>query len=79
MAGRSESEIFLAHVTCRVLNETERAVRITTDEGSNRKSASWTKNSIWLPKSQITIDPADKPGYSNITMPEWLAIRSGLV
>ena len=34
--------------------------------------------SVWLPRSQIEIAPADN-GLVEVTMPEWLAQQKGLI
>lgn len=60
---------YLTQITVEVVRETELAVLVTEttpEEGE------------WLPKSQITMTPADKAGFTNITLPEWLAIAKGL-
>ena len=61
--------VFLTQITVKVVRETELAVFVietTPKEGE------------WLPKSQITMTPADKAGFADITLPEWLAIAKGL-
>lgn len=56
-------------VTVRVLNRTALAVRVT--DGT-------TDEAVWLPLSQIEIEPAQS-GYHTVTLPEWLAQEKGLV
>lgn len=64
-----------AEIKCCIMGETERAYRITTDG----------KNSFWIPKSQIIDDDlpsGDIIGTGEIVslfLPQWLAIKSGLV
>lgn len=36
------------------------------------------KSAVWLPKSQIEMQPLGRARYT-VTMPEWLAIDKGLV
>ena len=55
----------------RVHAETERAVRFS-ETGDD-------KDAVWLPRSQIEIEPASKAGYVTVTMPEWLAQEKGLI
>jgi hypothetical protein len=49
---------------------TERAV-LVSDTGDN-------EDAVWLPLSQIEIEPLSK-GTAEITMPEWLAADKGLI
>jgi hypothetical protein len=51
--------------------ETERAIRFS-ETGDD-------KDAVWLPKSQIEIEPGNKPGHTTVTMPEWLAKEKGLI
>jgi hypothetical protein len=51
--------------------ETERAIRFS-ETGDD-------KDAVWLPRSQIEIEPASKAGYITVTMPEWLAKEKGLI
>ena len=57
-------------VEVEILNETDKAVLVTI--GSRRSGE-------WLPQSQIEIDRDPVFARAVITMPEWLAIRAGLV
>lgn len=50
--------------------ETPKAV-LVSDTGEN-------DDAVWLPRSQIEIEPAKK-GLFTVTMPEWLAKDKGLV
>jgi hypothetical protein len=36
-------------------------------------------DAMWLPKSQIEFTPAKRGGETEVTLPEWLAIKAGLV
>lgn len=57
-------------VSVQLMNETAAAVRVTTstpDEG------------VWLPRSLIEIEPADRGGLHIVSMPEWLALQKGLI
>lgn len=53
----------LIDIACKILNETDKAIRI--DDGTKKE---------WLPKSQIE---DNKDG--TVTMPEWLAIEKGFI
>ena len=57
-------------VEVEILNETDKAVLVTV--GSRRSGE-------WLPRSQIEIDAGPFTNVATITLPEWLAIRAGLV
>ena len=54
-----------------LIAETEKAILVNLDE--NEKD-----DGVWIPKSQIEINKRQKITV-NITMPEWLAIKKGLV
>lgn len=60
----------LIDITVHLLHETERAVLVTD---------STPEHGVWLPRSQIEIEPADTGGLHVVTLPEWLAIERGLV
>ena len=60
---------YLTQITVKVVRETDMAVLATETT---------PKEGEWLPKSQITMTPADKAGFADITLPEWLAIAKGL-
>jgi hypothetical protein len=34
---------------------------------------------VWLPRSQIEIEPMKKAGIVEVTLPEWLAQEKGLI
>lgn len=53
----------LIDIDCKILNETDKTIRI--DDGTKKE---------WLPKSQIE---NNKDG--TVTMPEWLAIEKGFI
>jgi hypothetical protein len=57
-------------ITVQLLHETDRAVLVTD---------STPENGVWLPLSQIEIEPADVGGLHVVTLPEWLAMERGLV
>ena len=57
-------------VEVEIINETDKAVLVTV--GSRRSGE-------WLPRSQIEIDRDPFTAAATITLPEWLAIRAGLV
>jgi hypothetical protein len=52
------------------LHETEMAVLVTVDTSDN---------GVWLPKSQIEIEPCSVGGLFTVTLPEWLAQTKGLI
>lgn len=60
----------LVDITVQLLHETDRAVLVTD---------STPENGVWLPLSQIEIEPADTGGLHVVTLPEWLAMDRGLV
>lgn len=60
----------LIDLTVQLLHETDRAVRVTN---------STPDKGVWLPKTQIEIEPADKGGLHIVTLPEWLAEEKGLI
>jgi hypothetical protein len=60
--------VFLTQITVKIVRETDMAVLVTETT---------PKEGEWLPKSQITMAPADKAGFVDITLPEWLAIAKG--
>lgn len=37
------------------------------------------KNAVWLPRSQIEMEPTSNPNIFEITMPTWLARDKGLI
>lgn len=37
------------------------------------------EQSIWLPLSQIEIEPSGIGGIETVTLPEWLAVEKGLI
>jgi len=49
---------------------TEKAVLVHT--GDKMKS-------VWLPLSQIEIEPSGVGGVETVTLPEWLALDKGLI
>jgi hypothetical protein len=57
-------------ITVQLLHETDRAVLVTDIT---------PENGVWLPLSQIEIEPADVGGMHVVTLPEWLAMERGLV
>jgi DNA-directed RNA polymerase alpha subunit len=64
----------LIDVVVQMHAETEKAV-LVSDDGDKDKA-------VWLPKSQIEIDPSMKErskGAAMITLPEWLAKDKGLI
>lgn len=60
----------LIDITVHLLHETDRAVLVT---------GSTPDKGVWLPLSQIEIEPADTGGLHVVTLPEWLAIERGLI
>jgi len=59
----------LVDILMKVHVTTERAV-LASDDGDKAKA-------VWLPLSQIELAPKDD--YHEITMPEWLAAKHGLI
>lgn len=57
-------------ITVEKLHETASAVLVT---------ATVADKGVWLPKSQIEIEPADTGGLYVVALPEWLAVEKGLV
>jgi len=60
----------LIDITVHLLHETDRAVLVTD---------STPEQGVWLPRSQIEIEPADTGGLHVVTLPEWLAMERGLI
>jgi hypothetical protein len=60
----------LIDLSVRVLRETAAAVHVTLDD---------PENAVWLPKSQVELEPSATPGVETLTLPEWLAIDKGLI
>ena len=60
----------MMQITMRILHETEHAVRAT--DGTPDEA-------VWLPKSQIEIEPSATLGLHEITLPEWLAKEKELI
>jgi hypothetical protein len=60
----------LVDVLVRLHHETDKAI-LVSDSGEE-------KDAVWLPRSQIEIEPK-KPGYIEVTLPEWLAMDKGLI
>jgi hypothetical protein len=57
-------------ITVKVLHRTARAVLVTD---------STEEEGVWLPLSQMEIEPAPRAGYHIVTLPEWLAQEKGLI
>lgn len=53
-----------------VTARTSRAVLVHT---GNKEDA------VWLPLSQIEIEPSGVSGIETVTLPEWLALDKGLI
>lgn len=60
----------LIDITVHLLHETDRAVLVTD---------STPEQGVWLPRSQIEIEPSDRGGLHVVTLPEWLAMERGLI
>lgn len=60
----------LIDITVQKLSQTERAVLVTTDI---------PEKGVWLPLSQIEIEPSETAGLHTVTMPEWLALERGMI
>jgi hypothetical protein len=60
----------LFDITVEKLAETDAAVLV--HDGDKSKA-------VWLPKSQIEIEPAEVGGLFIVTAPEWLLADKGLV
>ncbi len=65
--GKSE----LVDLTMQKHAETAKAV-LVSDTGDE-------KDAVWLPLSQVEIEPGGKPGVVVVTCPEWLAKDKGLI
>lgn len=37
------------------------------------------EQAVWLPLSQIEIEPSGVAGIETVTLPEWLALEKGLI
>ena len=61
----------LVDIACCRHAETAGAI-LVSDDGD-------TENAVWLPKSQIEIEHDGHANFVTVTMPEWLAIKEGLV
>lgn len=61
-------EIVEIELTC--MNETFKAMRMHPGE---------PEKAVWLPKSQIEVDPPGNIGVKTVTMPRWLAEEKGLI
>lgn len=57
-------------LTVQKLHETEKAVLVTD---------SIPEKGVWLPKSQIEIEPSATRGLYIVTLPESLALAKGLI
>ena len=57
-------------VTVQVLARTARAVLVT--DGTPDEA-------VWVPLSQIEIEPSSRAGYHIVTLPAWLAMEKGLL
>jgi len=53
-----------------ILQRTERAARVRDHE---------TGTEVWLPLSQVEIEPSEDGTHHIATMPEWLAVEKELV
>lgn len=51
--------------------ETEKAI-LVSDDGDRKKA-------VWLPLSQVEVNPAPSHGAVIISLPEWLAMDKGLI
>lgn len=65
--GKSE----LVDLTVQKHAETTKAI-LVSDTGEE-------KDAVWLPLSQVEVEPGDKPGVVIVTCPEWLAMGKGLI
>ena len=36
-------------------------------------------SAVWLPKSLVEVQPLERDGWVEVTMPEWLAMDKGLI
>lgn len=62
-------------ITVEVVLKVETDKAYGFDTGANRKDAYGSDVLTWIPKSQCEYDATDK----TLQLPEWLAIRAGLV
>jgi hypothetical protein len=61
----------LVDLTLVKVHETEKAILVSETEDSEEE--------VWLPKSQIEIEPTKKSNVVVVTMPEHLAHSKGLI
>lgn len=59
----------LVELSLQLMQETDRAILVSDDGDPD--------NACWLPKSQVEFE-ITKPGFANVTLPEWLATDRGL-
>lgn len=59
----------ITDIDVQLLHRTERAVLVTTDI---------PERGVWLPLSQVEIEPSEIGGLHTVTLPQWLAEEKGL-
>lgn len=60
-----ELELYLHH-------ETAMAILVSEDEDDD------DADKVWLPKSQVEFEDSDAPDMVMVTIPQWLAEKTGL-
>lgn len=61
----------LVDVSVQLHHETPKAILVSNNGEPDE--------AIWLPKSQIEFSPPTKSGCIEVTLPEWLAHKHGLI
>jgi hypothetical protein len=70
MIRRTPVKSNIVDVDVEVTARTEKAVLVHT--GDKEKA-------VWLPLSQIEIEPSGFAGIETVTLPEWIALEKGLI
>jgi len=67
-------------ITAKIVHETPKAVlAVTNVEAKNDGTFECLENKVWLPKSQIKLEPGWEKGKKTIIeLPEWLINAKGL-
>lgn len=60
----------IVDLTVIIMHQTDKAVRVADSEESE---------AVWLPLSQIEVEPVDRSNIAIVSMPEWLAQEKGLI
>jgi hypothetical protein len=65
----------LVDIDVKIHRETTEAILVSTDH--DETTAVWTTD-VWLPKTLIEIE-RKRGGLAVVTVPEWLALKEGLI